>query len=215
MTGTILGRLAGRLLLTLAMLGLLVAPGMAKAAPHSTRHAEVATLGGGCFWCMEAVFDELKGVQRVVSGFSGGHVPHPTYEQVCTGETGHAEVVEVTFDPSVLSYSDLLRVYFTVHDPTTLNRQGADEGPQYRSVIFAHSIEQAKSARAVIQEVSAAKVYDAPIVTEIAPFTAFYPAEGYHQGYFAAHPDQPYCALVIAPKVEKFRRHFLERLKRP
>lgn len=215
MTGTILGRLAGRLLLTLAMLGLLVAPGMAKAAPHSTRHAEVATLGGGCFWCMEAVFDELKGVQRVVSGFSGGHVPHPTYEQVCTGETGHAEVVEVTFDPSVLSYSDLLRVYFTVHDPTTLNRQGADEGPQYRSVIFAHSIEQAKSARAVIQEVSAAKVYDAPIVTEIAPFTGFYPAEGYHQGYFAAHPDQPYCALVIAPKVEKFRRHFLERLKRP
>lgn len=215
MKGTILGSLAGRLLLLLAMVGLLVAPGMAKAPPHSTRHAEVATLGGGCFWCMEAVFDELKGVQRVVSGFSGGHVPHPTYEQVCTGATGNAEVVEVTFDPSILSYRDLLRVYFTVHDPTTLNRQGPDEGTQYRSVIFAHSMEQAKTARAVIQEVSAAKVYDATIVTEIAPFTAFYPAEDYHQGYFAAHPDQPYCALVIAPKVAKFRKHFLDRLKRP
>jgi peptide-methionine (S)-S-oxide reductase len=174
---------------------------------------EIATLGGGCFWCLEAVFDQLQGVQDVVSGYAGGHVPHPTYEQVCTGETGHAEVVQITFDPAVISYRDLLRVFFSIHDPTTPNRQGADVGTQYRSVIFTHSEEQERVAEEVVAELGAAGLWDEPIVTEVVPFEAFYPAEEYHQEYFARHPAQPYCRLVIAPKVAKFRKQYLARLK--
>jgi peptide-methionine (S)-S-oxide reductase len=175
---------------------------------------EVATLGGGCFWCLEAVFDQLEGVRDVVSGYAGGHVPHPTYQQVCTGETGHAEVVQVTFDPDVISYRELLRVFFSIHDPTTPNRQGADVGTQYRSVIFTHSEEQERAAEEVIAELGAAGLWDEPIVTEVVPFEAFYPAEAYHQEYFARNPTQPYCRLVIAPKVAKFRQQYLNRLKK-
>ena len=175
---------------------------------------EEATLGGGCFWCMEAVFDELRGVDKVVSGFSGGHVPNPSYERVCQGDTGHAEVVEVTFDPAVLSYRDLLRIFFTVHDPTTLNRQGDDVGTQYRSVIFTHSAEQARIAHEVIDEITSRHLFDRPVVTQIEPFKAFYPAEGYHQHYYADHRNQPYCTLVISPKVAKFRKEYADRLKR-
>lgn len=175
---------------------------------------ETATLGGGCFWCLEAVFEELKGVENVVSGYSGGTVPNPSYEAVCTGRTGHAEVVQVTFDPAVLSFEDLLRVYFTIHDPTTLNRQGADVGTQYRSVIFVHSPEQKTVAEKVIREITDHRVWTQPIVTRIAPLETFYPAEAYHQGYYQQNPNQGYCQIVIAPKVAKFREQFLERLKR-
>ncbi len=175
---------------------------------------EVATLGGGCFWCTEAVFDELKGVEKVESGYSGGSVANPTYRQVCTGTTGHAEVVQVTFDPKLLSYADLLRVFFTVHDPTTLNRQGADVGEQYRSVIFYHSPEQKQTAEQVIKEIEAEKIWDNPIVTQLEPAKPFYEAEDYHQEYFANNPNQPYCRVVIAPKVAKFRQHWRERLKK-
>lgn len=174
---------------------------------------EVATLGGGCFWCLEAVFDQLKGVIDVVSGYAGGRFPNPTYEQVCTGLTGHAEVVQVTFDPAQVSYRDILNAFFTVHDPTTLNRQGADVGTQYRSVIFTHSPEQEAVARQVIADLEAGRVWRDPIVTEIAPFEAFYPAEAYHQEYFVRNPNQGYCRIVIAPKVAKFRKQFMERLK--
>jgi peptide-methionine (S)-S-oxide reductase len=173
----------------------------------------VITLGGGCFWCTEAVFDELKGVLHVESGYSGGALPNPSYEQVCTGTTNHAEVVQVTFDPQVVSLQDILRVFFTVHDPTTLNRQGADVGTQYRSVIFYRDAEQKAAAEDVIREVTAAKLYDDPIVTELAPFQVFYKAEDYHQEYFSQNGYQPYCRIVIAPKVMKFRQHFAERLK--
>ncbi|HVH31294.1 MAG TPA: peptide-methionine (S)-S-oxide reductase MsrA [bacterium] len=175
---------------------------------------EVATLAGGCFWCLEAVFDELEGVQDVVSGYAGGSVPHPTYKQVCNGDTGHAEVVQVTFDPAVLSYRDLLKVFFAIHDPTTLNRQGGDVGTQYRSAIFTHSDEQEKVADEVIAELNAEKIYDDPIVTEVVPAEAFYPAEDYHQEYFRRNPNQGYCRIVIAPKVAKFRKEYLARLKR-
>jgi len=175
---------------------------------------EVATLGGGCFWCLEAVYDELKGVVDVVSGYSGGHVVNPTYEQVCGKQTGHAEVVQVTFDPAAVSYRELLEVFFTVHDPTTPDRQGNDVGPQYRSVIFYHSPEQKAAAEAVMAELTAERVWDAPIVTELKPFEAFYPAEDYHQEYFKRNPYQPYCAFVVAPKVGKFRKKFYDRLKR-
>ncbi len=175
---------------------------------------EVATLGGGCFWCLEAVFDELRGVEDVVSGYSGGHVPNPSYEQVCTGRTGHAEVVEVRFDPSVITYRDLLDVFFTIHDPTTKDRQGADVGPQYRSVIVTHSPEQEAVARQVIKDLNAAHAWDAPIVTEVVPFEAFFPAEEYHKEYYARNPNQPYCQVVVAPKVAKARHKFLTRLKR-
>jgi peptide-methionine (S)-S-oxide reductase len=175
----------------------------------------IATVGGGCFWCLEAIFSELGGVEKVESGYSGGTVPNPTYEQVCTGKTGHAEVVQVTFDPAVLSYKDLLRVFFTVHDPTTLNRQGADVGTNYRSVIFYHSSEQQKEASEVMQEITSAGVWDAPIVTQLQPFEAFYDAEECHQDYFKNNPNQPYCRIVIAPKVQKFRQHYLQRLKMP
>ncbi|MFN3390901.1 MAG: peptide-methionine (S)-S-oxide reductase MsrA [Meiothermus ruber] len=174
---------------------------------------EVATLGGGCFWCLEAVFDELKGVVDVVSGYSGGHVPNPTYEQVCSKQTGHAEVVQITFDPSVISYREVLEVFFTIHDPTTPNRQGNDVGPQYRSVIFYHSPEQQAVAQEVIQALTQARVWENPIVTELVPFERFYPAEDYHQEYFKRNPYQPYCALVVGPKVAKFRKQYFDRLK--
>jgi peptide-methionine (S)-S-oxide reductase len=179
----------------------------------SSRTEEVATLGGGCFWCLEAVFDELRGVKEVVSGYSGGTVPDPIYEQVCTGTTGHAEVVRVTFDPSVISFREILEVYFSIHDPTTLNRQGADVGTQYRSAIFYHTPEQKRIAEEVIAELEEAGVWDGPIVTEIIPSSAFYSAEDYHREYFRRNQRQPYCQVVIAPKVAKFRKQSLDRLK--
>lgn len=175
---------------------------------------EKSTLGGGCFWCLEAVFNELRGVTNVVSGYAGGYVIDPTYEQVCAGETGHAEVVQVTFDPSLLSYEDLLRVFFAIHDPTTLNRQGADVGSQYRSVIYFHSPEQAATARRLIEALASEHLYDRAIVTEVAPLDRFYPAEAYHQRYFARHPEQGYCQAVITPKLAKFRKQFVTRLQR-
>ncbi len=175
---------------------------------------EVATLAGGCFWCLEAVYDELKGVEDVVSGYAGGTALNPSYQQVCTGATGHAEVVQLTFDPDVVSFRDILDVFFTIHDPTTLNRQGADVGTQYRSAIFYHSPEQKATAEQVIRELNAAHLWDNPIVTEVTPLDTFYPAEDYHQEYFKNHPDQGYCRVVIAPKVAKFRKHYLEQLKR-
>ena len=178
-----------------------------------TDEKEVATLAGGCFWCLEAVFDDLKGVEDVVSGYSGGKFPNPTYQQVCTGATGHAEVIQVTFDPARISYKDILEVFFTIHDPTTLNRQGGDVGTQYRSAIFFHSPEQKATAEQVIQKLTAARLWARPIVTEIQPFTKFYPAEDSHQEYFANNARQPYCQIVIAPKVAKFRKQYLERLK--
>lgn len=173
-----------------------------------------ATLAGGCFWCLEAVFDELKGVIAVESGYAGGHVANPSYQAVCTGMTGHAEVVQVTFDPSALDYADLLRVFFTIHDPTTLNRQGADVGTQYRSAIFTHDEEQRAAAEAVIREISESRLWPNPIVTEVEPLDKFYVAEDYHQEYFAHNPNQPYCRVVIEPKVAKFRKHFVDRLKK-
>jgi len=175
---------------------------------------EVATLAGGCFWCLEAVFDELKGVESVESGYSGGHVESPSYAQVCDGDTGHAEVVQVTFDPQVLSYKDLLTVFFTIHDPTTLNRQGHDVGTQYRSAIFYHDEGQKKVAEEVIHEITAAGIWDAPLVTEVTPFDKFFMAEDYHQEFFRKNPFQGYCRAVIAPKVAKFRHEFAERLKK-
>ena len=186
------------------------------ANPHTTATArETITLGGGCFWCTEAVFEQLKGVEAVVSGFSGGTVAHPSYEQVCTGATGHAEVSEITFDPKVISLQDLLEVFFTVHDPTTLNRQGNDAGTQYRSAIFYRDARQKAVAEQVIRDVTAKKLYRGRIVTEVTPFKAFYPAEDYHQQYFDRNGNQPYCRIVIAPKVAKLRAHYLDRLKRP
>jgi peptide-methionine (S)-S-oxide reductase len=177
-------------------------------------HFETATLAGGCFWCLEAVFDELKGVQSVESGYAGGHVQNPTYKAVCSGNTGHAEVVQVKFDPGVLSYRDLLNVFFAIHDPTTLNRQGADTGTQYRSAIFYHTPEQKETAETLIRELNEQKIWDHLIVTEVAPLSNYYVAEDYHQEYFANNPNQPYCQAVVAPKVSKFRKHFLERLKK-
>lgn len=173
-----------------------------------------ATLAGGCFWCLEAVFDELKGVTSVESGYAGGHVPNPSYKAVCTGMTGHAEVVQVTFDPSVLDYSDLLRVFFTIHDPTTLNRQGGDVGTQYRSAIFIHDEAQRAAAEAVIREISESRLWPNPIVTEVTPLDKFYVAEDYHQEYYANNSNQPYCRVVVEPKVAKFRKHFVDRLKK-
>ena len=175
---------------------------------------EIATLAGGCFWCLEAVFEQLKGVEKVESGYSGGTVVNPTYEQVCTGTTGHAEVVQITFDPAVISFEDLLGVFFTIHDPTTPNRQGMDVGTQYRSAIFYHDEAQKAAAQRVIAQMEQAGVWDDPIVTEVTPFTAFYPAEDYHRRYFQLHPDQPYCRAVIAPKVAKFRKKYMDRLKK-
>ncbi len=174
---------------------------------------ETAVLGGGCFWCTEAVFSELEGVQRVEPGYAGGHVPRPSYEAVCTGTTGHAEVVRVTFDPRVLAFGDLLRIFFTVHDPTTVDRQGPDSGPQYRSVVLYSGPEQQRVTEEVIREVEAAGLWGRPIVTERAPLAEFYPAEEYHRDYFRRNPGAGYCRLVIEPKVAKFRAKFAQRLK--
>jgi peptide-methionine (S)-S-oxide reductase len=174
---------------------------------------EVATLGGGCFWCLEAVYQELRGVEKVESGYSGGHVLNPTYRAVCSETTGHAEVVQVTFDPSVVSYKDILEVYFTIHDPTTLNRQGADVGTQYRSVIFFHDDEQRAVAERVISDLESEGIWSEPIVTEVAPFDEFYAAEDYHQNYFRNNGFQPYCQVIVEQKVAKFHKQKLDRLK--
>jgi peptide-methionine (S)-S-oxide reductase len=175
---------------------------------------EVATLGAGCFWCVDTLFRELRGVTKVVSGYAGGARANPTYEQVCTGATGHAEVVDITFDPQQISYHDLLEVFFSVHDPTTLNRQGADAGTQYRSVIFTHSPEQKKIAESTIAEITAEKIWDDPIVTQVVDAPEFYAAEAYHQDYYTNNPNQGYCRVVIAPKVAKFRAKQIARLQR-
>lgn len=175
---------------------------------------EIATLAGGCFWCMEAVFDQLTGVETVESGYSGGHIPNPTYRQVCSEATGHAEVVHISFNPALISYRDLLNIFFSVHDPTTLNRQGNDVGTSYRSAIFYHSDEQKAVVDEVIRDLAAQKLWPDPIVTEIKKFEAFYMAEDYHQEYFANNAGQPYCRAVVAPKVAKFRQHYFERLKK-
>jgi len=178
-----------------------------------SKSLEVATLAGGCFWCLEAVYDDLKGVVDVVSGYAGGQVKDPSYEAVCTGKTGHAEVVQIIFDPALVSYRDLLGVFFSIHDPTTLNRQGMDVGTQYRSAIFYHSQDQKTTAEAVIHELEGDNPWGKPIVTEITPFSAFYPAEAYHQEYFKHNPNQGYCVAVVAPKVAKFRQKYLAKLK--
>lgn len=180
----------------------------------ASQRNEVATLAGGCFWCLEAVYVQLRGVDKVVSGYSGGHVKNPTYEQVSRGNTGHAEVVQITFDPQVISFKELLEVFFTIHDPTTLNRQGADVGTQYRSAIFYHSQEQKAVADKVITDIKAAKIWQDPIVTEVTEFKAFYQAEDYHQRYYELNPDKAYCRMVIEPKVIKFRKQFLPKLKK-
>jgi peptide-methionine (S)-S-oxide reductase len=174
---------------------------------------ELATFGGGCFWCLEAVFLELRGVSAVRSGYAGGHVPNPTYEHVCTGKTGHAEVVQVEFDPDVITYRDLLNVFFTIHDPTTLNRQGADIGTQYRSVIFVHSPAQRTDAEATIAKLNSEHLWNHEIVTEVAPLDEFFPAEAYHDDYYRRNAEKPYCQLIIAPKVLKARQKFVDKLK--
>ena len=176
--------------------------------------SEIATLGGGCFWCLEAVYELLEGVETVVSGASGGHVVNPTYEDLCSGQSGHAEVVRVEFDPAVTSYREILEVFFATHDPTTLDRQGADVGPQYRSAIFHHSPEQQETAEAVMAELTAEGVWRDPIVTELVPFESFFPAEDYHQGYYRQNGQQPYCTVVIDPKVAKLRARFAHKLKK-
>jgi peptide-methionine (S)-S-oxide reductase len=175
---------------------------------------EIATLAGGCFWCLEAVFKDLRGVDSVVSGYSGGSVTNPTYQQVCSGTTGHAEVVQISFDPQTVTFREILEVFFTIHDPTTLNRQGADAGTQYRSAIFYHSPEQRQVAEQVISELTAEQLWRDPVVTEVTALTEFYAAENYHQDYFENNPYQPYCAAVVAPKVAKFRKKFLDKLKK-
>ncbi len=174
---------------------------------------EKATLAGGCFWCLEAIYDDLKGVLSVESGYAGGHAANPSYKLVCTGTTGHAEVVQVTYDPAVISYQDLLHIFFTIHDPTTLNRHGADIGTQYRSAIFYHNEAQKKVAEETLKEIETEKIWNDPIVTEISPLDTFYVAEDYHQEYFANNPNQPYCRAVVAPKVAKFRKKYTEKLK--
>ncbi len=179
-----------------------------------TKNLETATLGAGCFWCVEAVFDDLKGIESVESGYSGGHLANPTYQQVCSETTGHAEVAQINFDPNEISFKEILQVFFAVHDPTTLNRQGNDVGSSYRSAIFYHDENQKRIAEETVKEVEAEGVYDNPIVTEVAPFDKFYIAENYHQEYFANNPNQPYCAAVVAPKVAKFRKKFVDRLKK-
>ena len=178
-----------------------------------TKTPELATLAGGCFWCLEAVFEQLRGVSKVLSGYSGGHVPNPTYQAVCTGMTGHAEVVQVAFDPDTISFRDLLGVFFTLHDPTTLDRQGGDVGTQYRSAIFYHDDAQRRTAEEVIRELEAEHVFDDPIVTQVEPLDKFYPAEEYHREYYRRNPNQSYCRAVIAPKVAKLRSKYLEKLK--
>jgi len=186
---------------------------MSDAHAAGRGNKEVATLAGGCFWCLEAVYDRMKGVESVESGYMGGQVPHPTYEAVCTGRTGHAEVVQVTFDPAAVSYRELLEVFFAIHDPTTRNRQGHDVGTQYRSAIFYHSPEQKAIAEDVIAALTKEQVFDRPIVTEVTPAGPFYVAEDYHQEYFAHNPSQPYCTSVVSPKVAKFRKLFAAKVK--
>ena len=174
---------------------------------------DIATLAGGCFWCLEAVFENVRGVECVESGYCGGQTANPSYRQVCNGNTGHAEVVQVTFDPAVITYREILEIFFGIHNPTTLNRQGPDEGTQYRSAIFYHSPEQEKIAKEVIADLNTAKVFDAPIVTEVAPAQTFYKAEEYHQGYFRSNASQPYCMAVVSPKVAKFRKRFANKVR--
>ena len=174
-----------------------------------SNNLHIATLGGGCFWCLEAVFQEVEGVRQVVSGYAGGHVDNPTYQQVCLELTGHAEVVQITFDPQIVSFGQLLEIFFTIHDPTTLNRQGADQGSQYRSAIYYHSEEQRDVANATIERLSRSGIWTNPIVTEVAPLAKFYPAEDYHQNYFRNNPFQPYCLMVVRPKVAKYREKFV------
>jgi peptide-methionine (S)-S-oxide reductase len=181
---------------------------------RETKREEIVTLAGGCFWCLEALFADLKGVEKVESGYSGGTVINPTYRQVCSGATGYAEVLQITFDPQVLSFKEILEIFFVIHDPTTLNRQDADVGTQYRSAIFYHTPEQKTIAEQVIKEISSAGLWDSPIVTEVTPFKVFYPAEDYHQEYYKNNPEQPYCQVVIAPKVTKFRKQYLAKLKK-
>jgi len=175
---------------------------------------EIATLAGGCFWCLEAVFDDMKGVESVESGYMGGKTASPTYEEVCSGQSGHAEVVQLTFDQSAVSFREILEVFFVIHDPTTLNRQGNDVGTQYRSAVFYHSLDQKSAAEQVIANLNSARIYDDPIVTEVAAASRFYLAEDYHQEYYRRNSGQPYCAYVVRPKVAKFRKHFLEKLKK-
>jgi peptide-methionine (S)-S-oxide reductase len=187
--------------------------GQAQHQSNQQEGMETATLGGGCFWCLEAVFDELQGVKAVEPGYSGGSVPNPSYQQVCTDKTGHAEVVQVTFDPKEISFRDILEAFFTFHDPTTLNRQGADVGARYRSVIFYHSPEQKATAEQLIKELESEKVWPGRIVTQVVPFEAFYMAEDYHQEYYRLNSQQPYCQIVIAPKMAKLRQLYQKRLK--
>ncbi len=182
--------------------------------PPLPQSREIATLAGGCFWCLEAVYDELKGVEDVVSGYAGGRVPNPSYELVCTGATGHAEVVQIAFDSKIISFKEILEVFFTIHDPTTLNRQGSDVGTQYRSAIFYHTPEQKVTAEQVIAELNSEHVWDGSIITELKPFEEFYPAEAHHQEYFKKNPNQSYCRVVIAPEVTKFRKQFLDKLRK-
>lgn len=179
----------------------------------SAAQTETATLGGGCFWCTEAIFRSLKGVETVESGYSGGHTKNPTYQEVCTGETGHAEVIQITFNPQVISFTEILEVFFETHDPTSLNRQGADAGTQYRSVVFYHTPPQKELAEKYVAELNKEKVYGKPVVTEVVPFEKFYKAENYHQNYFANNRSQGYCQFVIVPKIEKFRKIFKDKLK--
>src|SRR6185295_14302837 len=184
-----------------------------KAMDNISQNAQKATFGGGCFWCTEAVFLDVKGVTKVESGYAGGHVKDPSYEEVCTGRTGHAEVIQITYDPALVSYEALLEIFWNTHDPTTLNAQGADHGTQYRSVVFYHDPNQKKVAEQYKQQLEASHVYTRPIVTEISPLTNFYVAEKYHQNYFALNPEQGYCQYVIRPKVEKFKKQFSSKLK--
>lgn len=188
---------------------------MLDSPTSSSKSNELATLGGGCFWCLEAVFDQVKGVESVESGYMGGGRPDPTYEAVCSGITGHAEVIQIRFDPALITYRELLEIFFGIHDPTTLNRQGNDSGTQYRSAIFTHSSEQETTAKEVIRKLTEEKLFDDPIVTQVVPASPFYIAEDYHQEYFAQNPSQPYCAYLISPKVAKFRQRFTDKLKHP
>lgn len=185
-----------------------------NAGGNAESKSEQATLGGGCFWCLEPVFQELRGVRSVSVGYAGGTVPNPSYRQVCTGSTGHAEVARIEFDPDEISFADLLRVFFSVHDPTTLNRQGPDVGSQYRSIILSHDDGQKETAKKVMQEISQSGLWDAPLVTQVEPLDVYYPAEDYHQEYFENNPYQPYCRAIIAPKIAKFRKKYQDKLKR-
>jgi peptide-methionine (S)-S-oxide reductase len=193
--------------------GILLFLVMCKSVFSMNEKYEKATLGGGCFWCTEAVYQQMKGVVTVIPGYCGGHVKNPTYNEVCEGHTGHAEVVQITFNPAEVSYAEILEVFFQVHDPTTLNRQGADVGTQYRSVIFYHSEGQQQTASEMIKQLNSGKIFSKPVVTELAPFEEFYEAEGYHRNYFSRNPNQPYCRMVVAPKVDTFRKLFREQLK--